>query len=169
MDIQSAYREVGTYRGAAEICSTTPKTVKRVIEAQERIGDLPAVAHNYDQVRELVAARVKKTKARISAKRRPAGSRRMRQMARFEPLRSAKSTAGDWDPAEEDGGADADGCPRTGTSRIGPAGHLNRSVSCPGDPTAGELPCWSAGGSTAQSVGRPGSPVSRRPWSPRVR
>ena len=69
MDIQSAYREVGTYRGAAEICSTTPKTVKRVIEAQERIGDLPAVAHNYDQVRELVAARVKKTKARISAKR----------------------------------------------------------------------------------------------------
>jgi transposase len=69
MDIQSAYREVGSYRGAAEICSTTPKTVKRVIEAQIRIGDLPAVAHNYDQVRELVAARVKKTKARISAKR----------------------------------------------------------------------------------------------------
>jgi hypothetical protein len=56
-------------RGAAGICSTTPKTVKSVIEAQERIGDLPAVAHNYDEVRELVAARVKKTKARISAKR----------------------------------------------------------------------------------------------------
>ena len=38
MDIQSAYREVGTYRDAAEICSTTPKTAKRVIEARERIG-----------------------------------------------------------------------------------------------------------------------------------
>ena len=35
MDIISAYREVGTYRGAAEICATTPKTVKRVVEAAE--------------------------------------------------------------------------------------------------------------------------------------
>ena len=31
MDIISAYREVGTYRGAAAICGTTHKTVKRVI------------------------------------------------------------------------------------------------------------------------------------------
>ena len=31
MDIISAYREVGSYRGAAEICGTTHKTVKRVI------------------------------------------------------------------------------------------------------------------------------------------
>jgi hypothetical protein len=29
MDIISAYREVGSYHGAAKICSTTPKTVKR--------------------------------------------------------------------------------------------------------------------------------------------
>ncbi len=35
MDIISAYREVGTYRGAAEICGTTPKTVRRVIEQAE--------------------------------------------------------------------------------------------------------------------------------------
>jgi hypothetical protein len=27
MDIESAYREVGTFRGAAEICATTPKKV----------------------------------------------------------------------------------------------------------------------------------------------
>jgi|GEM_PF-2171329 len=33
MDINAAYREVGTYRGAADICGTTPKTVKRVVEA----------------------------------------------------------------------------------------------------------------------------------------
>lgn len=68
MDITSAYREVGSYRGAAAICETTPKTVKRVIEAAARTGPLE-VAHNYDSVRELVAGRVDKTKGRISAKR----------------------------------------------------------------------------------------------------
>ena len=30
MEIQDAYREVGTYRGAAEMCGTTHKTVKRL-------------------------------------------------------------------------------------------------------------------------------------------
>lgn len=69
MDIQSAYREVGTYRGAADICATTPKTVKRVIEAALHPGPEPETPHNYDDVRELVAQRVEKTKARISAKR----------------------------------------------------------------------------------------------------
>ena len=38
MDIISAYREVGTYRGAAAICGTTPKTVKRVIARHESGG-----------------------------------------------------------------------------------------------------------------------------------
>ena len=38
MDIISAYREVGTYRGAAAICGTTPKTVKRVIARHEAGG-----------------------------------------------------------------------------------------------------------------------------------
>ena len=33
MDVIAAYRDVGTYRGAAEICGTTHKTVKRIIEA----------------------------------------------------------------------------------------------------------------------------------------
>ncbi len=32
MDIIAAYREVGSYRGAAELCGTTPKTVRRIIE-----------------------------------------------------------------------------------------------------------------------------------------
>src|SRR5437867_662697 len=31
MDIISACREAGTYRGAAAICGTTPKTVRRVL------------------------------------------------------------------------------------------------------------------------------------------
>ena len=38
MDIISAYREVGTYRGAAAISGTTPKTVKRVIARHESGG-----------------------------------------------------------------------------------------------------------------------------------
>ena len=35
MDVIAAYRDVGTYRGAAEICGTTHKTVKRIVEAHE--------------------------------------------------------------------------------------------------------------------------------------
>ena len=35
MNIIAAYQEVGTYRGAADICGTTHKTVKRVIERAE--------------------------------------------------------------------------------------------------------------------------------------
>jgi transposase len=69
MDIHAAYREVGTYRGAAEICSTTPKTVKRLVAAATDESSPAEVVHNYDDVRELVAARVDKTKAKISAKR----------------------------------------------------------------------------------------------------
>jgi transposase len=69
MDIISAYREVGSYHGAADICSTTPKTVKRVVEAAERSEPRPPPAHNYDDVTDLVAQRVEKTKGRISAKR----------------------------------------------------------------------------------------------------
>jgi transposase len=72
MDIISAYREVGSYRGAAAVCGTTAKTVKRVIARHEAGGVAPARSprgHNYDPVSELVAERVEKTKARISAKR----------------------------------------------------------------------------------------------------
>ena len=69
MDIISAYREVGSYRGAAEICATTAKTVKRVVEAAERTDTYSPTPHNYDVVADLVAQRVKKTKGRITAKR----------------------------------------------------------------------------------------------------
>ncbi len=73
MDIISAYREVGTYRGAAEICDTTHKTVKRTIERAEA-GELertkPAVrSHNYTDVTDVVATRVASSFGRISAKR----------------------------------------------------------------------------------------------------
>src|SRR5450755_1924944 len=72
MDIISAYREAGTYRGAAAISGTTPKTVRRVIARHEAGGSAPARSpreHNYDVVATLVAERVAKTAARISAKR----------------------------------------------------------------------------------------------------
>jgi transposase len=72
MDIISAYREVGTYRGAAQITGTTHKTVRRVIARHEAGG--PAAprsprGRNYDGVAVLVAERVEKTAGRISAKR----------------------------------------------------------------------------------------------------
>jgi len=71
MDMNAAFREVGSYRAAAEICGTTPKTVKRSVLAAQAVdeGTEVAVRHNYDPVRDLVVERVGKTKGRISAKR----------------------------------------------------------------------------------------------------
>jgi hypothetical protein len=72
MDIISAYREVGTYRGAAAISGTTPKTVRRVIARHESGGAVLARqprGRNYDSVSELVADRVEKSRGRITAKR----------------------------------------------------------------------------------------------------
>jgi transposase len=72
MDIISAYREVGTYRGAAQVAGTTHKTVRRVIARHEAGGAAPERARrgrNFDGVAELAAARVTATRGRISAKR----------------------------------------------------------------------------------------------------
>jgi transposase len=75
MDVVAAYRDVGTYRGAAEICGVDPKTVKRKVLAHEA-GELDeeragraSVARNTDVVGDLVVKRVAETRARISAKR----------------------------------------------------------------------------------------------------
>ena len=71
MDMHAVYREVGSYRAAAEICGTTPKTVKRSIVAAEAAekGEHPMVEHNYDAVRDVVIERVARTKGKMSAKR----------------------------------------------------------------------------------------------------
>jgi len=74
MDMHAAYREVGSYRAAAEICGTTDKTVKRVLEAAQVLGSPgsggeAAVVHNYDDVSSIIAERVKRTSGRITAKR----------------------------------------------------------------------------------------------------
>jgi hypothetical protein len=72
MDVIAAYQQVGTYRGAAVMCGTTHKTVKRIIERAEAGGAPPARrarGRNYDSVADLVAGRVAATSGRISAKR----------------------------------------------------------------------------------------------------
>jgi len=74
MDIVTAFDQVGTYRGAAALCGTTHKTVRRVVEgrgAGRPPDELPgrAVVRNTDRVADLVAGKVKATDGRISAKR----------------------------------------------------------------------------------------------------
>jgi transposase len=74
MDILAAYREVGSLRGAAELCGTTHKTVARVLAVHEAAAARPvpvevAAVHNFDCVAELVAEKVASTRARITAKR----------------------------------------------------------------------------------------------------
>jgi transposase len=75
MDILAAYQQVGSFRGAAEICGTTHKTVARVVAAHEAAGsDEPAAQskareRNYDNVTDLVAEKVARTNGRITAKR----------------------------------------------------------------------------------------------------
>src|SRR4051794_2492075 len=106
MSIISAYQQVGTYRGAAAICGTTHKTVKRVIERQEAGEPAPAREPRpatYEGVRELVAQSVKGTHGRISAKRllpkaRAAGytgsDRNFRRLVAQEKKRFGADTAG---------------------------------------------------------------------------
>ncbi|GJO10217.1 hypothetical protein NJB18091_53330 [Mycobacterium marinum] len=75
MDIISAYYELGSYRGAADRCGTTHRTVKKVVDKfeadQAGVSPAPRVqrAHNYDAVTELVTERIEKSQGRISAKR----------------------------------------------------------------------------------------------------
>jgi len=78
MTIIAAYQDAGTYRGAAAICGTTPKTVKRVIQRAQAGGVRPVPklrARNHEVVADLVAERVKKSAGRISAKRLLAAAR----------------------------------------------------------------------------------------------
>src|SRR5579862_4286857 len=70
MDIVNAYQAVGTYRGAAALCGTTHKTVRRVLarRAGGAVGRraAPTAAAG---VADLIADRVRQSDGRISAKR----------------------------------------------------------------------------------------------------
>jgi hypothetical protein len=71
MDVLAAYRDVGIYRGAAAICGSTHKIVRRIVGAYE-VGQRPGRAsrlRNFEVVADLVADRVQATAGRISAKR----------------------------------------------------------------------------------------------------
>ncbi len=75
MDIIAAYALAGSYRGAAEICGTTHKTVKKVVtEELARMSGQPAPGRkarvsNTEVVRDLVTQKVTASKGKISAKR----------------------------------------------------------------------------------------------------
>jgi transposase len=72
MNYVAAYFDVGSFRGAAGVCDTTPKTIKRAV-VRHLAGQSPtertARPSNTDGVADLVAKRVKATRGRISAKR----------------------------------------------------------------------------------------------------
>ena len=70
LDILSAYQELGSYRAAAALCGTTPKTVRRVIE--RRAGppaERPARPKKTDPFLSLIERKIRSTDGRISAKR----------------------------------------------------------------------------------------------------
>lgn len=74
MHIVDKYRELGSYRAAAEACGVDHHTVRRIVERAER-GELsaprrqPPRERNYDAVADLVRRRVSETRGRITAKR----------------------------------------------------------------------------------------------------
>lgn len=71
MDIVAAYADLGTLRAVAELCGTTHKTVKRVLE-RVRKGPpppRPPRAHNTAVARDVVREKLAASDGRISAKR----------------------------------------------------------------------------------------------------
>jgi transposase len=73
MEIVNAYALVGTYRGAAALCGTTHKTVRRVLARREQgqVGRRPRSQPpaNTALVVRLIEERVRQTDGRIGAKR----------------------------------------------------------------------------------------------------
>ena len=71
LDILSAYKELGSYRAAAELCGTTHKTVRRVVERamQPPTAERPERPKATDPYLALIAEKVRATDGRMSAKR----------------------------------------------------------------------------------------------------
>src|SRR4051812_30966074 len=73
MEIVNAYALLGSYGGAAVLCGTTHKTVKRVLarRAQGEVGrrSRPVPPANTAVVDQLIQERVRQTDGRIGAKR----------------------------------------------------------------------------------------------------
>lgn len=47
LDVSTASREVGSYRGASAICSVTHKTVRRIVEKEQAQAEGPPCRRNY--------------------------------------------------------------------------------------------------------------------------
>src|SRR5918994_4387676 len=70
MEIVNAYALVGTFRGAAALCGTTHRTVKRVMSRRAAAQRQPReVVRNTAVVEAVIADRVRASDGRISAKR----------------------------------------------------------------------------------------------------
>src|SRR5438132_6632985 len=70
MEIVNAYALVGSYRGAAALCGTTHKTVKRVVTRRDVAQRQPReMVRNTAVVDALIVDRVRASDGRISAKR----------------------------------------------------------------------------------------------------
>lgn len=71
MDIVAAFRDLGSYRAAADLCGTTHKTVRRVLERQQQGPPPPGRArrHNTAVAVDVVREKLAGTDGRISAKR----------------------------------------------------------------------------------------------------
>ena len=95
MEIVNAYAAVGSYRGAAALCGTTHKTVKRVLERLEAGQVEPRVPppSNTAGVVDLVTQKVQATDGRISAKRLLAVARAAGYTGSARTFRRAVATA----------------------------------------------------------------------------
>ena len=130
------------YRGAAAICGTTHKTVRRIIEAHEAAsnGAVPATREcgraTTTQVADLVAQKVKTTSGRISAKR-------LLPAARAAGYAGRTATSDAWSPTRSRPGA-------RGRHRPGAVGRRSgRPVRCwssTGDRS------WPGGGCTCSAA-----------------
>ena len=71
LDILSAYKELGSFRAAAELCGTTHKTVRRVVERamQPPTVDRAERPKVTDPYLDLIAEKLRATDGRMSAKR----------------------------------------------------------------------------------------------------
>ena len=71
LDILSAYKELGSYRAVAELCGTTHKTVRRVVERnlQPPTAERAERPKATDPFETLIAEKIRATDGRMSAKR----------------------------------------------------------------------------------------------------
>ena len=94
LDILCAYRELGSYRAAADLCGTTPKTVRRIVERRGRPPAEPMPRpRNTDPLTALLAERVRATDGRINAKRLLPAARAAGYVGSARNLRRAVATA----------------------------------------------------------------------------